>query len=148
MGTRPHILVVDDPAIADTLGPLLEGEGYEVETASNTDSAMLHIEQRQFSLALVGRILDGDRLGLLQLLKSKDPSLQVIIMTGSQLLDKVLEPIKQGAAFYYLQKPFELEEMLVLIEKALERRSLLAENSDLRRKLAEQSGTGSSPTGG
>jgi DNA-binding NtrC family response regulator len=147
---KPCILVVDDePMIADHLRLTLGHEGYEVETAGSTVSAMLRLEEREFSLALVDLMLpDGDGLHLLRLLKAKDPSLEVIIMTGHSSIAKAVEAIKQGA-FYFVAKPFDSDEMLMLVAKALERRRLLAETSELRRRLAEQSGyaqmLGSSP---
>jgi DNA-binding NtrC family response regulator len=147
---KPRILVVDDePIIADNLRHNLEREGYEVETAANTVGAMLRVQEHEFSAALVDLVLpDGDGLHLLRLLKSKDPSIEVIIMTGHSSIPKAVEATKQGA-FYFVAKPFETDEMLMLVGKALERRRLLAETSDLKRKLAEQSGyaemLGSSP---
>ena len=140
---KPRILVVDDePIIADNLRLTLEREGYEVETAVNTVTAMLKIEEREFSLAVVDLVLpDGDGLHLLRLLKSKDSSLEVIIMTGHSSIGKAVEATKQGA-FYFVAKPFDSEEMLSLVGKALERRRLVAETSELKRKLAEQSGYG------
>jgi DNA-binding NtrC family response regulator len=140
---KPRILVVDDePIIADNLRLTLEREGYEVETAASTVSAMLQIEDREFSLGIVDLMLpDGDGLHLLRLLKGKDPSLEVIIMTGHSSISKAVEATKQGA-FYFVSKPFDADEMLTLVVKALERRRLVAETSELRRKLAEQAGYG------
>src|SRR5713226_5446510 len=140
---KPRVLVVDDePIIADNLRVTLELEGYEVGTAGSTVSAMLRLEEREFSLALVDLVLpDGDGLQLLRLVKSKDPSLEVIIMTGHSSIAKAVEATKQGA-FYFVAKPFDSEEMLTLVGKALERRRLVAETSELRRKLAEQLGYG------
>ena len=140
---KPPVLVVDDePFIADNLQLTLEREGYQVETAASTVSAMLQMEEREFSLALVDLMLpDGDGLHLLRLLKNKDPSLEVIIMTGHSSISQAVEATKQGA-FYFVAKPFDSEEMLTLVAKALERRRLVAETSDLRRRLAEQAGYG------
>jgi DNA-binding NtrC family response regulator len=140
---KPRILLVDDePAIADWLRIVLEGEGYDVGVAGDTVSAIGQMTEREFSLALVDLVLpDGDGLQLLQQLKSKDPALEVIIMTGHSSISKAVEATKQGA-FYFVAKPFDGAEMLTLVAKALERRRLLAETSDLKRKLAEQSGLG------
>ena len=140
---RPRILVVDDEAIiAENLRLILEREGYEVETAGNTATAMLRAEEREFSLALVDLVLpDGDGLQLLRMLKGKDASLEVIIMTGHSSIGKAVEATKQGA-FYFVAKPFDAEEMLSLASKALERRRLVAETQELRRKLTEQAGYG------
>ena len=140
---KPRILVVDDESvIAENLRLTLEREGYDVETAGNTVGAMLRMETREFALGVVDLILpDGDGLHLLRLLKAKDPSIEVIIMTGHGSISKAVEATKQGA-FYFVAKPFDADEMLMLVGKALERRRLLAETSDLRRKLAEQAAYG------
>ena len=140
---KPRILVVDDETvIAENLRLTLEREGHDVETAANTVGAMLRMETREFALAVVDLILpDGDGLHLLRLLKAKDPSIEVIIMTGHGSISKAVEATKQGA-FYFVAKPFDADEMLMLVSKALERRRLLAETSDLRRKLAEQAAYG------
>jgi len=140
---KPRILLVDDePAIADWLRIVLEGEGYDVGVAGDAVSAIGQMTEREFSLALVDLVLpDGDGLQLLQQLKGKDSSIEVIIMTGHSSISKAVEATKQGA-FYFVAKPFDGAEMLTLVAKALERRRLLAETSDLKRKLAEQSGLG------
>jgi DNA-binding NtrC family response regulator len=140
---KSRILLVDDePAIADWLRIVLEGEGYDVGVAGDSVSALGQMTEREFSLALVDLVLpDGDGLQLLQQLKSKDPSLEVIIMTGHSSIAKAVEATKQGA-FYFVAKPFDSAEMLTLVSKALERRRLLAETFDLKRRLAEQSGLG------
>jgi DNA-binding NtrC family response regulator len=139
----PRILLVDDePAIADWLRLVLEGEGYEVEIAGSVASAVGQVEDKDCALALVDLMLpDGEGMGLLQLLKEKDPSIEVIIMTGHSSISKAVEATKQGA-FYFVAKPFDAGEMLSLVGKALERRKLVAEASDLKRRLAEQSGLG------
>ncbi|OGK78262.1 MAG: hypothetical protein A2X52_13490 [Candidatus Rokubacteria bacterium GWC2_70_16] len=148
---RSRILLVDDePAIADWLRIVLGGEGYDVAVAGDVAGAMAQMAQHEFALALVDLVLpDGDGLGLLPLLKSKDPALEVIIMTGHSSIPKAVEATKQGA-FYFVAKPFDSAEMLTLVAKALERRRLLAETSDLKRRLAEQAGfddiLGSAPT--
>ena len=140
---KSRVLLVDDePAIADWLRIVLEGEGYDVGVAGDSVSALGQMTDRDFSLALVDLVLpDGDGLQLLQQLKSKDPALEVIIMTGHSSISKAVEATKQGA-FYFVAKPFDSAEMLTLVSKALERRRLLAETSDLKRRLAEQSGLG------
>jgi DNA-binding NtrC family response regulator len=142
-GPTARILLVDDePAIADWLRLVLEGEGYEVEIAGTIASAMGLVDGREFALALVDLMLpDGDGLELLRQLRERDGSVEVIIMTGHSSIAKAVEATKQGA-FYFVAKPFDAGEMLSLVSKALERRLLLAETSDLKRRLAEQSGLG------
>ena len=140
---KPGVLVVDDePAIAESLRLILEREGYFVETALSTADAAARLDGRDFSVALVDLVLpDGDGLGLLRMLKSRDADIEVIIMTGHGSISKAVEATKEGA-FYFVTKPFDSAEMLTLLGKALERRRLLAETSDLKRQLAEQMGYG------
>ena len=138
---KPRILVVDDePLIAENLSLVFEREGYEVDTAGQIEEAMERLGDREFSMAVIDLVLpDGDGLDLLGRLKGKDPTLEVIMMTGHASISKAIEATKQGA-FYFVPKPFDTDEMLMLVSKALERRRLLAETSELRRKLADQSG--------
>ena len=147
---KPLVLVVDDePVIADNLRITLEHAGYEVETAGTTAGALAAVDKRDFALAVVDLMLpDGDGLQVLRQLKARDPSMEVIIMTGHSSIAKAVEATKQGA-FYFVAKPFDTDEMIMLAGKALERRRLVAETSELRRRLNEQSGfaqmLGSSP---
>ena len=123
-----RILVVDCHAdVVECLRVALEAEGYEVETASSSVSAMLHVERHAFSLALVNlRLPDGNGLHLLRLLKSKDPALEVILMTGGSPDSATMVEATEHGAFHFLFKPFDLEEMLTVAGKALERRRFMA----------------------
>jgi DNA-binding NtrC family response regulator len=140
---KPAVLVVDDePSIADGLRLILEREGYAVDTAGSIAEGAACLDVQDFALALVDLVLpDGDGIGLLKLLRARDPDIEVIIMTGHGSISKAVEATKEGA-FYFVAKPFDSGEMLTLLGKALERRLLLAETSDLKRQLAEQLGYG------
>jgi DNA-binding NtrC family response regulator len=141
--TRAHLLLVDDePAIADWLKTVLEDEGHDVAVCGDGAAAIDRVQSEEFAVALVDLVLpDGDGIDLLTRLRARDPSLEVIIMTGHSSIQKAVEATKQGA-FHFVAKPFEAGEMLTLLAKALERRRLIAETSDLRRRLAEQAGLG------
>lgn len=134
---RPRLLVVDDePSITDGLRLVLEAEGYLVEVAGTTVAALVRIEEESFALAVVDLVLpDGDGLHLLRLLKARAPDLEVIIMTAHSSIARAVEATKQGA-FSFVAKPFEADEMVALVAAALEHRRLVAETSDLRRRLA------------
>jgi DNA-binding NtrC family response regulator len=140
---NPRLLIVDDePTIADGLRLILEAERYEVEVAGTTVAALVRLEERSFALALVDLVLpDGDGLHLLRLLKARAPDLEVIIMTAHSSIAKAVEATKQGA-FYFVAKPFEPDEITALLAAALEHRRLVAETSDLRRRLAAQGPSG------
>src|SRR5262245_10471000 len=117
---RSKVLVVDPHAnIAELLCRVLKLGDYEVEAASGAASAIAEMERHAFSVALVNLTLpDGDGLRLLRLLKSRDPSLEVILMTGSSpSKSTVMEATEQGA-LHFLFKPFDLDEMLAVVANA------------------------------
>ena len=78
---KPEILVVDDePAIAEGLRLILERDGYVVQTAVNIAEAGVRMDRSDFSVALVDLMLpDGDGMGLLKILKGRDPDLDNIL---------------------------------------------------------------------
>jgi len=127
-GRRSRVLVVDPHAdIAEVCRRALEVADRQVESASSMASAIAQMERHQFAVALVNLTLpDGDGLSLLRLLKSRDPSLEVILMTGSCPAASTVQDATEQGAFYCLFKPFDLDEMLTVVA-----------NAELRRKLAD-----------
>jgi len=135
-------VVDDEPTIADGLRMILESDGYGVRPASTVAGALGEVAGRSFHLAIVDLVLpDGDGLELLKELKRRDNALEVILITAHGSIPKAVEAIKEGA-FYFVEKPFDPDEIRTLVGKALERRRLIAEASDLRRRLSEQEGYG------
>ena len=125
-----RVLVVDPHAnIVELLRRALELAGYEVETASSTANANQRMERHEVSVALVNLTLpDGDGLRLLSLLKSRDPSVEVILMTGSSPSNATVVEASERGASHFLFKPFDLDEMLTVVAKALEHRRRLADS--------------------
>jgi DNA-binding NtrC family response regulator len=90
-------------------------------------------------MAIVDLMLpDGDGIALTRELKKRDPTLEVIIITAYGSVRRAMEATKGAGAFHVLEKPFDPEEVLGLVRNALEHRKLVAENTDLRRRLGEQ----------
>ena len=81
---------------------------------------------------------DGDGLQLTRELKRRDPALEVLVITAYGSVRKAMEATKGAGAFHVLEKPFEPDELLVLLENALEHRKLVGENADLKRRLVDQ----------
>jgi len=138
---RVHsILVVDDEkTIADGLRLTLESEGYGVRTAGGVREALGTLAQSDPHAAIVDLMLpDGDGLQLTRELKRRDPAIEVIVITAYGSVRKAMEATKGAGAFHVLEKPFDPDELLGLIENALEHRKLLSENADLKRRLVEQ----------
>jgi two-component system, NtrC family, response regulator AtoC len=134
------ILVVDDePTIVDGLRMTLEAEGYAVRIAGSVQTALAAVAQTDVQAAIVDLMLpDGDGIALTRELKTRDPATQVIIVTAYGSVRKAMEATKGAGAFYVLEKPFDPDEVLGLVKNALEHRKLVAENTDLKRRLAEQ----------
>src|SRR3989449_7301070 len=138
---RTHsILVVDDEkTIADGLRLTLESEGYGVRTAGSVREALGAVVQGDPHAAIVDLMLpDGDGLQLTRELKRRDPMIEVIVITAYGSVRKAMEATKGAGAFHVLEKPFDPDELLGLMENALERRKLVSENADLKRRLVEE----------
>ncbi|MBI4254466.1 MAG: sigma-54-dependent Fis family transcriptional regulator [Candidatus Rokubacteria bacterium] len=135
----PILVVDDEKTIADGLRLTLEAEGYDVRTAGSVRAALAAFEDAGPHAAIVDLMLpDGDGLGLTRELKRRDPALEVVIVTAYGSVRKAMEATKSAGAFYVLEKPFDPDELLGLVENALERRRLVTENLDLRRRLGDQ----------
>ena len=125
---RSRVLIVDHHAnIVDLLRRALELGDYQVESASSTASATAQMERHEFAVALVNFTLpDGDGLRLLRLLKTRDPSIEVILMTGCNPSNATLVEATAQGAFHFLFKPFDLDELLTVVA-----------NAELRQKIGD-----------
>jgi len=134
------VLVVDDEvSIADGLRLTLEAEGYFVRIAGSIATALSVMTQTDVQAAIVDLMLpDGDGLSLTRELKKRDPNIEVVIVTAYGSVRKAMEATKGAGAFYVLEKPFDPDELIGLVAHALDRRKLVAENAELRRRLLDQ----------
>jgi len=132
------ILVVDDEnSITDSLRLLLSMEGYNVEIASSYTAGRAAIERQSFDLVLTDLQLPDDHQGglsLLRAVKERSPDTEVIVITGHGSITEAVEAGKSGA-FYFVEKPFEADQILLLVSKALERRRLVNESENFRRHI-------------
>ncbi len=131
------ILIVDDERdICELVAGVMEDEGYESRTASDSDAALEAIRQRRPSLALIDVWLQGSRLdglGLVEAIKAFDPTLPIIVISGHGGLDTAVAAIRRGA-FDFIEKPFEAERLLHLVARATENERLKFEYEQLREK--------------
>jgi len=131
-----RILIVDDEAsITDALSRLFRLEGYEVETADHLEGALVALDRHPIDLVITDLSLGG--LELLQNVKAKRQATEVVIITGYGSIPQAVETTKAGA-FYFLEKPFEPEQILLIVEKALERSRLIAESTKLRQHFTKR----------
>jgi DNA-binding NtrC family response regulator len=133
----PRILLVDDEAsVTGALELILAGRGYDVRTAGSAAAARTHLKGRPFDLAFLDlRLPDATGIELLTQIKADVPDTEVILMTAHGSLDVTIEAIKRGA-FYYLEKPFTPDQVLMLVERALKFQSLGRENRVLKSTLS------------
>jgi DNA-binding NtrC family response regulator len=132
-----RILVVDDePSMSDSLKQNLIEDNYTVDTAATGAEAIELFDRGGHHLAICDMQLpDMDGLEVLRHMKDARPSTEVIVVTGYGTVARAVEAIKSGA-FYFVEKPFDFEQLQPLVEKALERRELMAETASMRRQLS------------
>ncbi len=138
MTENRRILIVDDERpILLTLEALLGRHGYEPQTAATAAYGLRMLKENAPALILLDlQLPDGEGLEMLEQIKRDQPETQVIILTAHDSLSNAIESIKRGA-FHFIAKPYAPEELLSLVEKALEKRSLLRETEELREKALE-----------
>ena len=138
MGNKDiRILVVDDePMMADSLKQNFSEEGYTVDTASTGADAIELFDRGGHQLAICDlQLPDMDGLDVMRHMKDARPATEVIVVTGYGTVARAVEATKAGA-FYFVEKPFDFDEMQPLVEKALERRQLIAETANMRRQMS------------
>src|SRR5881398_4224171 len=136
MKTGNHrVLIIDDECpVLMTLEALLKRHGYHVDTAPTAAQGLKLLKSKTPTLVLLDlRLPDADGLEMLDRIKSEVPKVQVIILTAHDSLHNAIESIKRGA-YHFISKPYSPEELLSLVEKALETKFLLREAAELREK--------------
>jgi DNA-binding NtrC family response regulator len=139
--TRPpgRILVVDDEANARTaLAELLRDEGYQVETAADGFKALPKLEEFAPDLLLTDLRMPGmNGLELLRKAHELDRETAAIVMTAHGAVDTAVAAMRQGANDY-LTKPINMEELVIVLERALEGKRLRKEAGELRERISER----------
>jgi len=139
MKTGNHrVLIIDDERpVLMTLEALLTRHGYHVDTAPTASQGLKLIRSNPPSLILLDlQLPDADGLETLDRIKTEVPQIQVIILTAHDSLHNAIESIKRGA-YHFISKPYATEELLSLVEKALEKQFLLREAEELREKTEQ-----------
>jgi DNA-binding NtrC family response regulator len=130
------ILVVDDETkIAKLLAERISREGMDVETCASAEEALPRIEAGIIDVVLCDLRLGGmDGLELLKRTKSVSPGTDFVVMTAYASAGTAIEAMRQGA-YEYLIKPFQMDEVVLLLKRIHERRDLMSENAALREKV-------------
>ncbi len=134
-----RILIVDDEEPQrQQLSGFLKKQGFSVATAESGMEAMRLCKDKSFEVALIDLKMPGmDGIELLNKLKESNPEVQVIMMTAYGSVETAVEAMKLGA-YHYVNKPINLEELKLNINKALESYHLMMENKYLKEELEEK----------
>jgi two-component system response regulator PilR (NtrC family) len=134
------ILVVDDEqSLREVLSIMLKRAGYSVTIATDGEEAIDFVHKEIFDLVITDlRMPKIDGMEVLKAVKSASPETVVLIITAFATADSAVEAMKQGA-YDYLTKPFQVDEVQLIIRNALEKRRLTTENMLLKREMASQS---------
>jgi DNA-binding NtrC family response regulator len=135
--TRRILIIDDERPILLTLEALLGRHGFETETAATAAAGLKALKNKPASLVLLDlQLPDIQGLEMLDQIKAEQPETQVIVLTAHDTLANAIDSIKRGA-YHFVSKPYAPEELLSLVEKALEKQSLLKETQTLRKKAEE-----------
>ena len=141
----PSVLIVDDEAgILDSLRILLKNEGFTPHVALGGKQGLQQIEALSPDVVLSDiRMPAVTGLEILSAVRQKDPDTPVILMTAQATLQSAMQAVNDGA-YYYIQKPFRNDELLAILRRATESRTLRVENKTLKQEIKrrEKTGTG------
>ncbi|MGF1500611.1 MAG: sigma-54-dependent transcriptional regulator [Paracoccaceae bacterium] len=129
------ILIVDDEAdIRELLSDLLEDEGHSARSAEDADGTLAEIERAAPDLVILDIWLQGSRMDGIEILKAvkrDNPDLPIVIISGHGNIELAVAAVKQGA-YDFIEKPFNADQLIVVVARALEASRLRRENSQLK----------------
>ncbi|MBL3567514.1 sigma-54-dependent Fis family transcriptional regulator, partial [Rhodovulum sulfidophilum] len=135
------ILIVDDERdIRELVSDILQDEGYTTRLAANSDACMAEINAAEPALMVLDIWLKDstmDGIDILSRVKRDNPDIPIVIISGHGNIEIAVAAIKQGA-YDFIEKPFNIDQLLVVIRRAMEASRLRRENQELRRKDVTQ----------
>jgi len=139
MNEHIKILVVDDETPSrEALGLLLKSAGFEITGAATGHEAFELLTAGSFDIVITDLFLaDLNGIDILKRVKALSPAMEVILITGHASAETAVRAMKEGA-FDYITKPLNLDELRMIIDKALEKRRLLSENVYLKKQLRDK----------
>ncbi|MDJ0865351.1 MAG: sigma-54 dependent transcriptional regulator [Myxococcota bacterium] len=139
MSQDARILVVDDErSMQEFLEILLRKEGYDVTTAGDVEAALLALDSDDYDLVITDIQMPGrSGLDLLRALRDSQPEALVVMITAFATTETAIAAMKEGA-YDYITKPFKVDEILLVVQKALEKKLLAHENRRLRHELRSE----------
>ncbi len=129
------LAVDDDPFTVDLLAKKLGKEGFNIETASDSEEAVSLISENFFDIIITDLMMPGiDGVGVLEAAKARDSRTEVILLTAHASIKNAVEAMKKGAVDY-LQKPINFYELILRLEKISAHRKLIKNALDLREAM-------------
>jgi two-component system response regulator GlrR len=137
--SRKSILIVDDDKdLRSILGDILSDEGYQIVLADSGEQALERLERQHVNLVLTDLKMPGmSGQQLFEACSRRFPTLPVVILTAHGTVDEALDMIREGA-YDYIAKPYNTQDLLMRISRALEREQLMVENQRLRDQLVRK----------
>ncbi|MBT8071142.1 MAG: sigma-54 dependent transcriptional regulator [Gammaproteobacteria bacterium] len=134
---KKQILIADDEEIVvRSCLRILSAKEFDIDTVSNGLEAIEKVAEKEYDLLILDIMMPKmSGMEVLQRVKETHPDIDVIMITGLNQIETAVEAMKLGA-FDYLPKPFDPEELEMVVERALERRQLLQENVNLKREVS------------
>ncbi|HVZ22883.1 MAG TPA: sigma-54 dependent transcriptional regulator [Vicinamibacterales bacterium] len=136
--TRHLLLVEDEPALREAVAEQLADRGYHVEQADSGESAMARLADFAFDVIITDLRLPGiDGSAVVEAAVERYPDIIAIVITGYGTVKDAVDAIRRGARDF-VSKPFQIDELLHVLDSALEQRRLRSENAYLRAQLEER----------
>jgi DNA-binding NtrC family response regulator len=138
MDKQVILIVEDDATVGESLQHLFKKKGYEILLASNGKEALHLFRQGNVDLVITDLIMPKmDGIELLEAVKSLRPETEVIVISAQGTIEKAVQAMKLGA-FDFIEKPINPRVLSLLVERALEKQTLILQNRDLRSRLEEK----------
>lgn len=138
MNKEKILIVDDDNSLREFLSIFLHREGYQVSAAANGEMAIKLLSKSIFDMVITDvKMPSMSGLDLLKEIKERSPDTVVVMITAYASVDTAVEAMKQGA-YDYISKPFNVDEIKLIIRKALEKKELQEENTILKRDFKDR----------
>ena len=138
MDRKLILIVEDDPKVGESIRLLLKKRGYETLLASNGKEALPLFRQEMVDLVITDLLMPKmDGIELLEAVKSLKPETEVIVISAQGTVEKAVQAMKLGA-FDFIEKPINPRVISLVVERALEKQTLILQNRDLRSKLEDK----------
>ena len=138
MEKRVILVVEDDPTVGESIRLLLKKRGYTILLSSNGKEALHLFRQKSVALVITDLVMPKmDGMELLEAVKSVKPETEVIVISAQGTIEKAVQAMKLGA-FDFIEKPINPRVISLVVERALEKQTLILQNRDLRSRLEDR----------